>query len=84
MPEVSLGLWQNFRDDRPLDTQWAIIRRAFDLGVCHLPPPALLSSETVRVSVCPADCRGQASSNRGQPARTTAVADSCHDLHCRA
>ena len=35
LPQVSLGLWQNFGDDRPLDTQRAIIRRAFDLGVCH-------------------------------------------------
>jgi aryl-alcohol dehydrogenase-like predicted oxidoreductase len=35
LPEVSLGLWQNFGDDRPLGTQRAIIRRAFDLGVCH-------------------------------------------------
>jgi L-glyceraldehyde 3-phosphate reductase len=35
LPEVSLGLWQNFGDDRPLDTQRAIIRRAFDLGVTH-------------------------------------------------
>ncbi len=35
LPEISLGLWQNFGDDRPLDTQRAIIRRAFDLGVTH-------------------------------------------------
>ncbi|MGN6177064.1 MAG: L-glyceraldehyde 3-phosphate reductase [Streptosporangiaceae bacterium] len=35
LPEVSLGLWQNFGDDRPLDTQRPIIRRAFDLGVTH-------------------------------------------------
>ncbi len=35
LPEVSLGLWQNFGDERPLDTQWEIIRRAFDLGVTH-------------------------------------------------
>jgi aryl-alcohol dehydrogenase-like predicted oxidoreductase len=35
LPEVSLGLWQNFGDDHPLDSQRAIIRRAFDLGVCH-------------------------------------------------
>jgi len=35
LPEVSLGLWQNFGDDRPLETQRAIIRRAFDLGVTH-------------------------------------------------
>jgi L-glyceraldehyde 3-phosphate reductase len=36
LPEVSLGLWHNFGDDRPLDTQRAILRRAFDLGVTHL------------------------------------------------
>ena len=35
LPEISLGLWQNFGDDRPLTTQRAIIRRAFDLGVTH-------------------------------------------------
>ena len=35
LPEVSLGLWQNFGDDRPLDVQRAILRRAFDLGVTH-------------------------------------------------
>jgi L-glyceraldehyde 3-phosphate reductase len=35
LPEVSLGLWQNFGDYTPLDTQRAILRRAFDLGVTH-------------------------------------------------
>ncbi len=35
LPAVSLGLWQNFGDDRPVDTQRAIVRRAFDLGVTH-------------------------------------------------
>jgi aryl-alcohol dehydrogenase-like predicted oxidoreductase len=35
LPEISLGLWQNFGDDRPLTTQRAILRRAFDLGVTH-------------------------------------------------
>jgi L-glyceraldehyde 3-phosphate reductase len=35
LPAISLGLWQNFGDDRPLTTQRAIIRRAFDLGVTH-------------------------------------------------
>jgi L-glyceraldehyde 3-phosphate reductase len=35
LPEVSLGLWHNFGGDRPLDTQRAILRRAFDLGVTH-------------------------------------------------
>jgi L-glyceraldehyde 3-phosphate reductase len=32
---VSLGLWQNFGDDRPLATQRAIVHRAFDLGITH-------------------------------------------------
>jgi L-glyceraldehyde 3-phosphate reductase len=35
LPEISLGLWQNFGDSQPLDTQRAILRRAFDLGVTH-------------------------------------------------
>ena len=35
LPPVSLGLWQNFGDTTPLDTQRAILRRAFDLGVTH-------------------------------------------------
>jgi L-glyceraldehyde 3-phosphate reductase len=35
LPEVSLGLWHNFGDDRPIETQRAILRRAFDLGVTH-------------------------------------------------
>jgi L-glyceraldehyde 3-phosphate reductase len=35
LPAVSLGLWHNFGDDKPLDTQRAILRRAFDRGVTH-------------------------------------------------
>src|SRR5271165_3016609 len=35
LPEISLGLWQNFGDATPIDTQRAILRRAFDLGVTH-------------------------------------------------
>jgi len=35
LPEVSLGLWHNFGNDRPLETQRAILRRAFDLGITH-------------------------------------------------
>jgi L-glyceraldehyde 3-phosphate reductase len=35
LPAVSLGLWHNFGHDRPLDTQRAIVRRAFDLGITH-------------------------------------------------
>ncbi|NEE29452.1 L-glyceraldehyde 3-phosphate reductase, partial [Streptomyces sp. SID7982] len=46
LPALSLGLWHNFGDDRALDSQRAILRRAFDLGVTHFdlannygPPP---------------------------------------------
>ena len=36
LPAVSLGLWHNFGDDKPLESQRAILRRAFDLGVTHI------------------------------------------------
>ncbi|XIE81940.1 L-glyceraldehyde 3-phosphate reductase [Streptomyces sp. SBR177] len=46
LPAISLGLWHNFGDDRTLDSQRGILRRAFDLGVTHFdlannygPPP---------------------------------------------
>ncbi|WP_022899684.1 aldo/keto reductase [Humibacter albus] len=46
LPEVSLGFWHNFGDGRSYETQRAIVRRAFDLGVTHFdlannygPPP---------------------------------------------
>jgi L-glyceraldehyde 3-phosphate reductase len=35
LPSISLGLWQNFGHDRPLDQSRAIVRRAFDLGITH-------------------------------------------------
>src|SRR5256886_6848333 len=35
LPAITLGLWQNFGGDRPIETQRAIIRRAFDLGITH-------------------------------------------------
>ncbi len=46
LPAISLGLWHNFGHARPYETQQAIVRRAFDLGVTHFdlannygPPP---------------------------------------------
>ena len=35
LPALSLGLWHNFGHDRPYETQRAIVRRAFDLGITH-------------------------------------------------
>jgi len=35
IPAVSLGLWNNFGHDKPIDNQRAILRRAFDLGITH-------------------------------------------------
>jgi L-glyceraldehyde 3-phosphate reductase len=51
LPRISLGIWNNFGYDRPLETQRAIVRRAFDLGVTHIdiannygPPPGSAES----------------------------------------
>jgi L-glyceraldehyde 3-phosphate reductase len=35
LPPISLGLWQNFGDDRPIADSRAILRRAFDIGITH-------------------------------------------------
>src|SRR4051794_16127435 len=35
LPAISLGLWHNFGDDKPIEVQRAVLRRAFDLGVTH-------------------------------------------------
>src|SRR4051794_29960114 len=35
LPEMSLGLWQNFGEERPLEHSRAILRRGFDLGITH-------------------------------------------------
>ena len=35
LPAISLGLWQNFGDDRPLATQREILRAAYDRGITH-------------------------------------------------
>ncbi len=36
LPRISLGLWNNFGDDRDLSVQRDIVLRAFDLGVTHI------------------------------------------------
>ena len=35
LPAVSLGLWHNFGHDKSIESQRAILRRAFDLGITH-------------------------------------------------
>ena len=35
LPEISLGLWQNFGHTRPLEDSRAIVLRAFDMGITH-------------------------------------------------
>jgi len=35
LPAISLGLWQNFGDDRPLENSRRMLRRAFDVGITH-------------------------------------------------
>ena len=63
LPALSLGLWHNFGPDRPVETQRAILRRAFDLGVTHFdlannygPPPGAAESafgEALRTDFAP-------------------------------
>ncbi len=56
LPAISLGLWHNFGEASPLETQRAILRRAFDLGVTHIdlannygPPPGSAEENFGRV-----------------------------------
>ncbi len=56
LPAISLGLWNNFGDDRPIESQRAIVRRAFDLGVTHIdlannygPPPGAAEANFGRI-----------------------------------
>ncbi|MFG3660514.1 L-glyceraldehyde 3-phosphate reductase [Streptomyces sp. NPDC047706] len=63
LPALSLGLWHNFGPDRPVRTQRAILRRAFDLGITHFdlannygPPPGAAESafgEALRADFAP-------------------------------
>jgi L-glyceraldehyde 3-phosphate reductase len=63
LPALSLGLWHNFGPDRTVDTQRAILRRAFDLGVTHFdlannygPPPGAAESalgEALKADLAP-------------------------------
>jgi aryl-alcohol dehydrogenase-like predicted oxidoreductase len=56
-----LGFWHNFGDDKPLDVQRAVARRAFDLGITHfdlannygpplVPPRSTLAASCARTS----------------------------------
>ncbi|MFF4899646.1 L-glyceraldehyde 3-phosphate reductase [Streptomyces sp. NPDC001068] len=63
LPALSLGLWHNFGPERPVATQRAILRRAFDLGVTHFdlannygPPPG--SAESAFGEALKADLAG--------------------------
>ncbi|MCS5717249.1 aldo/keto reductase [Herbiconiux sp. CPCC 205763] len=56
LPALSLGLWHNFGDERTTDSQRAILRRAFDLGITHFdlannygPPPGSAESNFGRI-----------------------------------
>ena len=63
LPAISVGLWQNFGDDRPMKRQRAVIRRAFDLGVTHFDlannyGPPYGSAETNFGRILATDLRG--------------------------
>lgn len=48
LPAISLGLWQNFGGNQPLENSRAMLLKAFDLGINHFDlannygPPAVL------------------------------------------
>ena len=56
LPAISFGLWNNFGEDKPLESQRAMLRRAFDRGICHFdlannygPPPGSAESNFGRL-----------------------------------
>lgn len=56
LPPISLGLWQNFGENRDPQTLRTIVRRAFDLGITHLdlannygPPPGAAEANIGRI-----------------------------------
>ncbi|MGY5764142.1 aldo/keto reductase [Brachybacterium sp. DNPG3] len=56
LPPISLGLWQNFGENREPQALRTIVRRAFDLGITHLdlannygPPPGAAESNIGRI-----------------------------------
>ena len=76
LPAISLGLWQNFGDDRPIDTQRAILRRAFDLGITHFDlannyGPPYGSAEKNFGASWPRTCARTATSSSSRPRRAT-------------
>jgi L-glyceraldehyde 3-phosphate reductase len=56
LPRISLGLWQNFGDTRPLAQSRELLWKAFDLGITHFdlannygPPPGAAESNFGRI-----------------------------------
>jgi L-glyceraldehyde 3-phosphate reductase len=56
LPAISLGLWQNYGDDKNFDTIKSMVRRAFDLGITHFdlannygPPPGAAEQNFGRI-----------------------------------
>ena len=78
LPAISLGLWHNFGDDKPLDNQRAIALRAFDRGITHFDlannygPPAGQRRDQLRQAARdrPQALPRRARSSRPRPATT--------------
>ena len=56
LPAISLGIWHNFGEPDPYDTARAMLRTAFDAGICHFdaannygPPPGAAERTLGRV-----------------------------------
>ena len=77
LPTLSLGLWHNFGDPTPGETQRTILRTAFDLGITHFdlannygPPYGAPSGTSARSSRRTSRPTGTSCSSRPRPAGT--------------
>ncbi|MGN9843305.1 aldo/keto reductase [Nonomuraea sp. H19] len=65
LPAVSLGLWHNFGEGKPLDSQRAILHKALDLGITHFDiadryGPPIGAAEAAFGRIFPASLRDEA------------------------
>ena len=59
LPALSLGLWHSFGHVQPLDSQRALLRKAFDLGITHLALPTTTAPHQAALKRILAVCCGR-------------------------
>lgn len=63
LPALSLGLWHNFGDSTPIDTQRALLRTAFDLGINTSTWPTITARRTAAPRSISVACCAKTSSS---------------------